>query len=116
MLVCKAKSLVEPSTVSGADRALYSIITSAIESAPGRLQPENWIAITRGRIRALSHSNQASVSKIQVVLVMSTNDGNFRERAQSAGAAAFLKKPFYPADVDAVLRSYFGLRVPGRQQ
>jgi CheY-like chemotaxis protein len=52
--------------------------------------------------------------KIQVVLMMSTNDGNFRERAQTAGAAAFLKKPFYPADVDAVLRSYFGLRVPGR--
>jgi DNA-binding NarL/FixJ family response regulator len=52
--------------------------------------------------------------KIHVVLMMSTNDENFRERAQAAGAAAFLKKPFYPADVDAVLRSYFGLRVPGR--
>ena len=54
--------------------------------------------------------------KIQVVLMMSTNDATFAQRAQAAGAAAFLKKPFYPADVDAVLRSYFGLRVPGRQQ
>jgi len=50
------------------------------------------------------------------VLMMSTNDENFGERARAAGAAAFLKKPFYSADVDAVLRSYFGLRVPGRQQ
>ena len=54
--------------------------------------------------------------KIQVVLMMSTNDESFGERARAAGAAAFLKKPFYSADVDAVLRSYFGLRVPGRQQ
>jgi CheY-like chemotaxis protein len=54
--------------------------------------------------------------KIQVVLMMSTNDNKFEERARAAGAAAFLKKPFYSADVDAVLRSYFGLRVPGRQQ
>jgi CheY-like chemotaxis protein len=52
--------------------------------------------------------------KTQVVLMMSTNDEKFGERARAAGAAAFLKKPFYSADVDAVLRSYFGLRVPGR--
>jgi CheY-like chemotaxis protein len=52
--------------------------------------------------------------KIQVVLMMSTNDEKFGERARAAGAVAFLKKPFYPTDVDAVLRSYFGLRVPGR--
>jgi CheY-like chemotaxis protein len=52
--------------------------------------------------------------KIPVVLMMSTNDQKFGERARAAGAAAFLKKPFYPTDVDAVLRSYFGLRVPGR--
>jgi CheY-like chemotaxis protein len=53
--------------------------------------------------------------KIQVVLMISTNDKTFEERARAAGAAAFLKKPFYSSDVDAVLRSYFGLRVPGRQ-
>jgi CheY-like chemotaxis protein len=52
--------------------------------------------------------------KIQVVLMMSTDDKMFGERARAAGATAFLKKPFYSADVDAVLRSYFGLRVPGR--
>ena len=53
--------------------------------------------------------------KIQVVLMISTNDKMFEERARAAGAAAFLKKPFYSSDVDAVLRSYFGLRVPGHQ-
>jgi DNA-binding NtrC family response regulator len=30
-------------------------------------------------------------------------------RARSSGALAFLKKPFYLADVDAVLRRYYGL-------
>ena len=52
--------------------------------------------------------------KTQVVFMISTNDEALGERARAAGAAATLKKPFYPADVDAVLRSYFGLRVPGR--
>ncbi len=33
-------------------------------------------------------------------------------RPHLSGALAFLKKPFYPADVDAVLRRYFGLHVP----
>ena len=32
------------------------------------------------------------------------------ERARRAGAAAFLKKPFYPADIDAILHRLFGLR------
>jgi len=53
--------------------------------------------------------------KTQVVIMASTNDEKFGERARTAGAQAVLKKPFYPADVDAVLRSYFGFRVPGRQ-
>jgi CheY-like chemotaxis protein len=52
--------------------------------------------------------------KTQVVFMVSTNDEAFGVRARTAGAQAFLKKPFYPADVDAVLRSYFGFRVPGR--
>jgi hypothetical protein len=29
-----------------------------------------------------------------------------------SAALGFLKKPFYPADVDAVLEQYFGLRGP----
>jgi len=52
--------------------------------------------------------------KVQVVFMISANDEVLGERARAAGAAAFLKKPFYPSDVDAVLRSYFGLRIPGR--
>jgi hypothetical protein len=31
------------------------------------------------------------------------------ERAHAAGAFAFLKKPFYPADIDVILERYFGL-------
>ena len=52
----------------------------------------------------------------RVVFMISTNDETFGARARTAGAQATLKKPFYPADVDAVLRSYFGFRVPGREQ
>jgi CheY-like chemotaxis protein len=33
------------------------------------------------------------------------------DRARSMGAIAFLKKPFYPADVDAVLARHYGLRM-----
>ena len=41
----------------------------------------------------------------------STADDVLAERARRAGAAAFLKKPFYPADIDAMLHRIFGLQV-----
>jgi hypothetical protein len=31
-------------------------------------------------------------------------------RARAAGAAAFLKKPFFPSDIDQVLHAYCGIR------
>ena len=33
------------------------------------------------------------------------------DRAHLSGALAFLKKPFYPADIDAVLERHYGLHV-----
>ncbi len=45
-----------------------------------------------------------------VVMMTSTQDDTVAERARAAGAAAFLKKPFYAADIDAVLHSVYGLR------
>ena len=36
------------------------------------------------------------------------------ERAQTAGAAALLKKPFFPADVDAVLYRLYEIDAPAR--
>lgn len=51
---------------------------------------------------------------VAVVMMTSTLDEAIAERAQAAGALAFLKKPFYPADIDAVLERYYGLRGPGR--
>ncbi len=47
---------------------------------------------------------------IAVVMITSTVDSSLAERAQQSGAAAFLKKPFYPADVDAVLERHYGLQ------
>jgi FixJ family two-component response regulator len=41
-------------------------------------------------------------------------DEAIAERARVAGAAAFLRKPFYASDIDAVLCGVFGLRMPGR--
>jgi CheY-like chemotaxis protein len=43
------------------------------------------------------------------VLITSANDETVMARARSQGAG-FLKKPFFPADMEAVLCEYYGLR------
>jgi FixJ family two-component response regulator len=45
-----------------------------------------------------------------VVMMTSTLDNAIADRAHAAGALAFLKKPFYPADIDNVLERFYGLR------
>src|SRR5262249_3176608 len=52
--------------------------------------------------------------KVQVVIMTSVPDETVAERARAAGAAAFLRKPFYPADIDAVLEGHYGLRASAR--
>lgn len=52
---------------------------------------------------------------VAVVMISSTMDSAIADRALEAGALAFLKKPFYPVDIDNVLESYFGLRVAPRK-
>jgi CheY-like chemotaxis protein len=47
--------------------------------------------------------------KVAVVMMTSTLDNAIADRAHAAGALAFLKKPFYPADIDRVLERYYGL-------
>ncbi|HZL31415.1 MAG TPA: response regulator [Pseudolabrys sp.] len=46
---------------------------------------------------------------VAVVMMTSTLDNAIADRAHAAGALAFLKKPFYPADIDSVLERYYGL-------
>ena len=46
---------------------------------------------------------------VSVVIMTSTVDNVLADRAQASGALAFLKKPFYPDDIDVVLERYFGL-------
>jgi CheY-like chemotaxis protein len=46
---------------------------------------------------------------VAVVIMTSTVDNAVAERARASGALAFLKKPFYPADVDAVIERHYGL-------
>jgi len=48
-------------------------------------------------------------AEVAVVLMTSSLDAALAERARAAGAFAFMKKPFYPADIDAILERYFGL-------
>jgi DNA-binding NtrC family response regulator len=48
---------------------------------------------------------------VSVVMMTSTLDNAIADRAHAAGVLAFLKKPFYPSDIDAVLERYFGLHV-----
>jgi CheY-like chemotaxis protein len=45
---------------------------------------------------------------VAVVIMTSTLDNVVAERARAAGALGYLKKPFYPADVDALLERHFG--------
>ncbi len=47
--------------------------------------------------------------ELQVVLISSSDDKAMQARALESGAAAFLRKPFYPSDIDGVLRAYYGL-------
>jgi len=48
--------------------------------------------------------------QLRVVIMTSTENDVIAERARAAGAAAFLRKPFYPADIDAILHRLFGLQ------
>jgi len=57
---------------------------------------------------------QSEHANVAVVMMTSTVDNVIADRAHAAGALAFLKKPFYPADIDAVLERYYGLHVPRR--
>jgi CheY-like chemotaxis protein len=47
--------------------------------------------------------------RVSVVMMTSTQDAALAERARAQGAA-FLKKPFFPADIEAVLCRFYGLR------
>ncbi len=49
--------------------------------------------------------------QVSVIMMTSTDDNSVVGRAQSAGALAFLRKPFYPADIDAVLERHYGLHM-----
>jgi CheY-like chemotaxis protein len=53
-------------------------------------------------------------SRITVVMMTSTDDPIVADRARMAGAAAFLKKPFFPADIDAVLYRLYKIDAPSR--
>jgi CheY-like chemotaxis protein len=46
---------------------------------------------------------------VAVVMITSNVDNAIAEKARAAGALAFLKKPFFPTDIDAVLERYFGV-------
>ena len=48
---------------------------------------------------------------VAVVMMTSIVDNAIADRAHAAGVLAFLKKPFYPADIDRVLERYYGLHV-----
>lgn len=51
---------------------------------------------------------------VAVIMMSSKRDEELAGRARGIGAAAFLWKPFYPADIDVVLRRIYGLGTPQR--
>jgi CheY-like chemotaxis protein len=50
--------------------------------------------------------------RTEIIVMTSAQDEALARRARGAGAADFLRKPFYPADIDAVLYTFHGLRPP----
>lgn len=48
-------------------------------------------------------------SKVAVVMMTAKMDEAMAKRAQASGALSFLKKPFFPADIDAILTRFYGL-------
>jgi DNA-binding response OmpR family regulator len=55
---------------------------------------------------------QREHANVAVVMMSSTSSKAITDRALSLGALGCLKKPFYPADVDAMLERFFGIDVP----
>jgi FixJ family two-component response regulator len=49
---------------------------------------------------------------VAVVMISSTLEHGIPEKARSKGALDFLKKPFYLAEINALLERYYGLHVP----
>ncbi len=47
--------------------------------------------------------------QVSVAMMTSAANSEIIDRAASLGALAFLKKPFYPADIDTVLKRHYGL-------
>jgi CheY-like chemotaxis protein len=50
--------------------------------------------------------------RMEVVMMTAAQDDALAARARAAGAVGFLKKPFYPSDIDAILYALYGLRPP----
>ena len=55
---------------------------------------------------------QREFANVAVVMMCTTAEKAIAGRAQSLGALGCLKKPFYPADVDAMLERFLGMDVP----
>ena len=60
-------------------------------------------------IETLSQIKRTTPNISVVIMTSMVNDAVI-SGAQAAGALAFLKKPFYPADIDTVLERHFGLQ------
>jgi CheY-like chemotaxis protein len=50
--------------------------------------------------------------RMEVVMMTSAQDDALAARARKAGAAGFLKKPFYAFEIDAILYAFYRLRPP----
>lgn len=57
------------------------------------------------------HAVKRQQPYLYVALMTSATDEALAQRARAQGADFFLKKPFYPADINAILQRAFGARV-----
>jgi CheY-like chemotaxis protein len=50
----------------------------------------------------------------EIVMMTSAQEEALAARSRGAGAVGFLRKPFYPTEIDAMLYAFYGLRPPAR--
>ena len=60
-------------------------------------------------LETIGEFKRGARTQLMFVLMTATNDETLVMRARAQGAT-FLKKPFFPADVEALLCPFYGLR------
>ena len=94
-----------------ASRVGYDLLSRIGLNELAASDAESYIATAAGLAADLPRLAQIrrEVPNVAIIIMTSDRDDADAARSKLRGTLALLKKPFYPADVDAVLERYYGL-------